>query len=259
MVQRSPWLPYYRPDPGARLRLFCLPYAGGGASVFNGWSRHLPAGIDVCAVQLPGRESRLAERPHERIEPLVEAAAEGLRPWIDLPFVIFGHSMGGRLGFELARCFRRDPGLHALHLVVSGARAPQLLRDEPLIHALPEAEFARELGRLNGIPQAVLANAELRELFLPILRADFAVVETYRYRAEEPLACSISAFGGLEDPKASREHLVGWAEQTTGAFNVHMLPGDHFFLQSQRTRLLEMLSGILGGGLPPSAPTDERG
>lgn len=240
----SPWLPYYRPKPEARLRLFCLPYAGGGASIFQSWRQQLPPGVELCAIQLPGRENRVSEAAFTRAEPLVATLAEELRPLLDKPFALFGHSMGARIGFELARRFEND-GIDAAHLFASAGVAPQLPRDKKPIHELEDREFAEELRRLNSVPEAVLENTELREIFFPVLRADFAIVETYRHTPGEPLSCPIAVFGGLEDDGVTREQLEGWKEQTRGAFTLRMFPGDHFFLQSQRGPLLRMLSRFL--------------
>lgn len=245
MSVRSPWLPYHRPDPRAELRLFCFAYAGGGASVFNPWRARLPAGVELCAVQLPGRETRLSETPFRRIEPLVEAVEQGLRPYFDLPFLLFGHSMGARVAFELCRSRRRRDASLPVHLIASGCRAPQIPRTDPHVHALPDDRFAEEVLRLGGVPAAVFENPELRELFVPILKSDFAVVERYEYREDEPLATPITAFGGTDDPKATRDEVEGWRAQTTKAFATRVFEGGHFFLQSRRDELLETLRPIL--------------
>jgi medium-chain acyl-[acyl-carrier-protein] hydrolase len=150
--------------------------------------------------------------------------------------------MGGLVSFELARLLRKNYGKSPVHLFVSGHRAPQVPDPDPPIHALPELEFLEELRRLNGTPEVVLENTELMQLLLPALRADFAVIETYAYKPESPLDCPITAFGGLQDPKVSYDDLKVWQEQTNAAFSLHMLPGDHFFLQSAQPLLLQLLS-----------------
>lgn len=247
MSSPSSWLPWFRADPAANLRLFCWPHAGGGASSYSAWRGKLPLGVELCAVQLPGRENRLAERPFERIESLVDAAALALGPYLDLPFALFGHSMGARIAFELARRLRDERGLVPLHLFVSGSRAPQVVRDEPELHRLEDAPFVAEVRRIGGMPDAVLADDELRALYLPILRADFTIVETYRYREGSPLACPITAFGGTADPRSTPDQLSGWALHTTSRLSVHMLPGDHFFVQSRREEVIALVSRTLSG------------
>lgn len=235
------WLAYREMNPRARLRMFCFPYAGGGASIYRGWAAPLPPEVEVCPVQIPGRESRLREQPYERLEPMIQALADLLPPYLDLPFVFFGHSMGAMISFELARELRRRGQALPLHLFVSGRQAPHLpLREKP-IHALPEAEFLEELRRLNGTPEEVLRHEELMKLLTPILRADFSVNETYAYAAEPPFDLGISAFGGLGDEEVSREGVEAWKEHTRGRFRVRMLPGDHFFITSARDLILESI------------------
>ncbi len=237
----NPWLAYHRPRQEARIRLFCFPYAGGGASIYHAWAQSLPPQVEVCPVQLPGRENRIREEPFRRMEALVEALAAGLAPLLDRPFAFFGHSMGSLIAFELARGLRREGRPGPVHLFVSGHRAPQLPPQDEPIHPLPDREFLDKVFQLNGTPEEVRTNPELRALFLPILRADFELCETYRYRAEPPLPCPLSAFGGLGDSHAPREELQAWQAQSQGRFVLRMLPGDHFFLTSAGPLLLKIL------------------
>lgn len=241
-VPAERWLAYREANPRARLRMFCFPYAGGGASAYRGWGASLPQEIEVCPVQLPGREGRLREQPFTRPEELIQAVTDALIPWFDLPFVFFGHSMGAMIGFELSRELRRRGRTLPLHLFVSGRRAPQLpTRDEP-IHDLPEPEFIERLRELNGTPEEVLQHAELMKLLTPLLRADFAVNETYNYTEEEPLEPGISAFGGLADSDVGRDDVEAWSIQTRGRFRMRMMPGDHFFLHPQKDLIIESVA-----------------
>lgn len=237
------WLFCPRPNPAARVRLFCFPYSGAGASAFAPWANVLPPTVELCAVQLPGREARLNEPAYTQLEPLVEALEAALLPYLrEKPFAFFGHSMGALLGFFLARRLRANHGLLPALLVASAHRAPQLADPNPPAYALPEPELIAELRRLNGTPSEVLEHAELLQLIMPILRADFEVCETYRYADEPPLACPITAFGGLQDPDVSREELDAWRAHTVGEFTLRMFPGDHFFLSSARQFVLGALA-----------------
>lgn len=251
----DPWLAGLRPNPRARLRLCCLPHAGGGASLYRRWADLLPQDVEVCPVQLPGREGRFREPAFTRMPALTQALAQALRPCLDRPFAIFGHSMGALVGFEVARLLRRHYGLEPAHLFVSGHAAPQLPPDHVAIHALPDEAFRQELRRLNGTPQAVLDHTELMETLLPTLRADFAVCETYAYEAEAPLGCPITAFGGLQDGRVSRSGLDAWRAQTSAAFHARMLPGDHFFAHTAQPLLVEMVARDLQ---PRDAPDGRR-
>ncbi|HEV8577568.1 MAG TPA: thioesterase II family protein [Thermoanaerobaculia bacterium] len=236
------WLAYREVKPHARVRMFCFPYAGGGASTYRGWGASLPGDLEVCPVQLPGRESRLRDQPFSRLDVMVPVIADALKPYLDLPFVFFGHSMGALIAFELSRELRRRGQTPPLHVFVSGRRAPHLPAREEPIHALPEPEFLVKLRELNGTPEEVLQHEELMRLLIPILRADFSVNETYAYAEEEPFDFGISAFGGLGDEEVNRDDVEAWRPQTRGRFRMRMLPGDHFFIQSGKDLVLEAVS-----------------
>ncbi|MFL5654926.1 MAG: thioesterase II family protein [Ktedonobacteraceae bacterium] len=237
----DPWIQFWQPKLQARLRLFCFPYAGGGASIFRTWSEILPPQIEVCPVQLPGRESRLLEAPFSHLFSLIEPLTQALLPYLDMPCAFFGHSMGALISFELVRYLRRQHGLSPVHLLVSARRAPQLIAPDPPIHHLPEPQFVEELRRLKGTPEEVLQTTELLQLLIPFLRADFALCETYLYTPGEALTCPVSVFGGLQDEEVSRDMLTAWREQTRGSFKLRLFVGDHFFLHAARASLLQAL------------------
>ncbi|WP_438041477.1 thioesterase II family protein [Sorangium sp. So ce128] len=242
---RDPWVGVPRANPAARLRLFCAPYAGGGSSIYSAWWRELPAHTELCAIKLPGREARMSEPPFERLTPLVQALATALEPWLTKPFALYGHSLGALVCFELARELRRRGAPLPRHLFVSGRRPPHVRGSDPL-HGLPEPEFLERIRRMGGTPDEVLRDPELLGLFLPVLRADFAVNEVEPFVPGAPLECPISAFGGLDDERAGRADLEGWRHHTRGAFRVEMFPGGHFFLRSAREPLLRSISAVLG-------------
>lgn len=238
----NPWFACPKLNPQASLRLFCFSYAGGRAAVFRAWPDDLPTTVEVCPVQLPGRGSRLRETPVTQLSPLVQAIVPALLPHLDKPFAFFGHCVGALVSFELARQLRRQYGLSPVHLCVSGCGTPQIPDPNPPIHALPESAFVEALRRRNRTPERILEHPEMLQLLLPILRADFALYETYTYTSEAPLDCPILAFGGLQDHAVSRERLAAWHEQTKASFLLRMLPGDHFFLHTAQPLLLRILS-----------------
>ncbi len=236
------WIAGRKPNPQARLRLFCFPYAGGAASVFRTWSDGLPTDVEVCPVQLPGRGTRLMEPPFSRLSLLVEALAEALSPLLDKPFALFGHSLGSLVSFELARQLRANHQVRPVRFFASAGPAPQVPHRGLPIHRLPEKEFAAELRRLDGTPAELLNHKELMDIVLPSLRADFALYESYKYSSGPPLNCPISTFGGLNDQRVKHDDLEAWREQTSVSFSIRMFPGDHFFLKTTQPLLLRALS-----------------
>ncbi|MDQ2882204.1 MAG: alpha/beta fold hydrolase [Actinomycetota bacterium] len=239
-MTRSPWTQVSRPRPAARLRLICLPAAGGGASRYRDWPAHLPDDVEVVSVQLPGRENRFNEPAIESMEPLVGQLLDGLAGHLVRPFALFGHSMGGLIAFELVRRLR-PRGLQPVHLVTSGCRAPHLRSRSPDWHTLPDREFIAAVEELGGIPPELLADRQFLDTMLPMLRSDCALTETYVCRPQAPLSCPVTAFGGLQDQEVFPEDVRAWSSHTTGPFRAHLLPGDHFFVNTARSDLLRLL------------------
>jgi surfactin synthase thioesterase subunit len=235
------WLVRYRQNAQASLRLFCISYAGGGASVFRQWPDALQPGVEVCCIQLPGHEYRLGEPPYTRVAPLVQALADAIYPYLDRPFAFFGHSMGALISFELARQLRRTHDRCPGRLYLAAYRAPQLPNPNIKIYHLPSEVFKVVL-RAEGIPEMILQNEELMQAMLPTLRADFELCDTYEYREEAPLGCPFSIFGGLEDVRISATDLEAWRIHSYAACSLSLLPGSHFFLHSAQGLLLAAIS-----------------
>lgn len=235
----STWVVRRKPWSGVRLRLLCFPWAGVGPAVYRQWADAVPPDIEVGAILLPGHEARLREAPFTRLEPLVDALAAGLRTHMDLPFAMFGHSMGALVAFHVA-CRLRDEGAgEPVHLFVSGRRAPQLPPRHPPIAQLADAQFVEEVRRrYRGISDEVLRYPDLLALLVPTLKADMAVIESYVHREGIPLECPVSVYGGVDDPEATPAELASWRVQTRGPLSVRMFPGAHFFVQTAQAELL---------------------
>lgn len=244
MPPPDPWLPFRKPRPSAKLRLFCFPYASGGASLYRAWPAALPADVEVCAVQLPGREGRIAEPPFTAMTKLVPAVADALTPYLDLPFALFGHSMGSIISFELCRELRRRKAPMPFQLIASGCHSPDL-PDRDVIHDKPDEVIFHHLGVLGGISKAALDNPELMAMVLPLIRADGSITETYVFTEEEPLDVPLTAFGGKRDPKATHETIEAWRPHSRGPVSTEYFPGDHFFLNSDRDQVVAAVSRIL--------------
>lgn len=233
------------PDPAARMRLICFPYAGGAASLFYSWQEHFPNGIQVCPIELPGRAARIGEPMPQSIAELVDRILDEAAPYFDRPVSLFGHSLGAIVAFELAKAIERKMNSPA-RLFASACRAPHVPRRRPSIHHLEDQEFIQALAKINGTPDEVLEHQELLHLLLPTLRADFRLSETYQYIPGRPLSCAITAICGQEDEFITRGDLVAWHSQTTGAFNLRMVPGAHFFLQPQANSIAKLVAGTIG-------------
>jgi medium-chain acyl-[acyl-carrier-protein] hydrolase len=246
---KSRWVSISPANGRSLARLFCLPFAGGGALAYHQWPNRILAGVEVARVHLPGREARLGEPLYRRLAPLVDTLVEELIPWIDRPFAIYGHSMGALLAFELARGLRHRYGLLPGHLFISGYRAPHLPSSELPFSHLPDLDFIKHIRQLGGVPDLVAENKELMEIFLPILKADIEMTETYVYREESPLECPLAAFGGLSDPKFDREQITAWDIHTSMKFSTHFFPGGHFFLNDSEPLVLDQINAQLAESL----------
>jgi medium-chain acyl-[acyl-carrier-protein] hydrolase len=240
------WLSRITPRRLARARLFCFPYAGVGGSIFRQWPAGLPDELDVCTVQLPGRANRLYEPAIPSIPTLVDALLSAMISHLDVPFALFGHSMGAVLAFEVARGLAFAGLPPPSHLIVSGRRPPHMPDVAPPLRHLPDPEFVAEINRrYGGIPSEILDSQEVLALLLPCLRADITALETHRPAQSLPLRCPISAFGGADDPMTPRAHLEGWRSETTGVFEVCVFPGSHFYLEPERGKVLAEVSATL--------------
>lgn len=254
----SLWLQRFTPRPQARARLFCFPHAGVGAAVYRPWAVSLPADLEMCAIQLPGRANRLNEPAITHLPELVSALVTVLQPHLDLPFAFFGHSMGAVLSSEVARALHATGAPTPRHLFVSGRRPPHWPNPDPLLHVLSDKDFVTEINRrYGGIPPEVAEHEELLALLLPALRADIHALETHLPPASRaPLACPVTVFGGSDDPLTPRAHLDGWRSETQGAFRVRVFPGDHFYLQAQKDPLLADVSATLAPLLAEIRPRE---
>jgi medium-chain acyl-[acyl-carrier-protein] hydrolase len=228
------WLVCPRVKPEAQSRLFLFPYAGGSVATFGRWMPELPDTIETWVAQYPGRGFRYNEPPAKDFGVMLDELYEATLPLSDKPYAFFGHSMGALFAFELTRKLR--PQI----LFVSGCGAPHVPDPNPPIHNLPDDEFIKSMQKLNGIPDEVMNNAELMQLILPSLRADFEVLENYRYTPNTPLPSPIVAFGGLDDSHVSREHLEGWVMHTND-FKSQYFSGDHFFINAEGKAVIDSI------------------
>lgn len=237
------WIRRFRPEPAAPVRLVCLPHAGGSATFFAGLPTMLGPDVEVLAVQYPGRQDRRAEPFAESMAQLTREVVAELLPWTDRPLALFGHSLGAVLAFETARGLEAA-GHGPAALFVSGRRAPSRQRPE-YAHRLDDDGLLREIRTLSGTDERVFDDEELVRMVLPAIRADYRIVENYRYEPGPPLGCPLTAFTGTDDPKVSADEAAAWREHTADAFDLVTLPGGHFFLTAHQERVAEVITSGL--------------
>jgi len=228
-----------------KIRLLCFPFAGGGVAPYFAWINHIRPEIEFLRIQLPGREARLGEAPFTELKPLVKELAIRLKPWMIPPFAFYGHSMGALIAFELIRTLRKAKEPLPIHLFVSSYRAPHLEDPDPVSPNIPETQFVERLQQYEGIPEALVTNSELMEIFMPILRADFNVLNSYEYTEAAPISCPITAFGGSSDPKISWNEILAWQLHTNNRFHSHLFKGGHFFINGVQSEMITFINMYL--------------
>ncbi|MBB5936680.1 thioesterase II family protein [Streptomyces zagrosensis] len=242
--QAQAWLPF-EAAPAARPRLYCFPNAGAGAASFAQWRALAVPGTAVCPVQPPGRAERFREKPHASLDALLDELTDALRGQFTGTYALYGHSLGALVAFELTRRLRREGEQLPVHLFVSGRAAPQLPDTRRALRDLPTAQLIGELARMGGTPDEVLREESLMSSLLPLIRADFAINETYTYREEQPLNIPLTAFGGQQDPRAEEAELAAWSLQTSAHFDLRMFPGGHFFINDNAGTLVKEMTALL--------------
>jgi pyochelin biosynthetic protein PchC len=244
------WFRCFRPVPGARARLVCLPYACGSASFYGPWSPGLPDGVELVAVQYPGHEDRIRERCLRNLRVLADRVAEAIGELDATPVLLFGHSLGAAVAFEVALRLP-DMGIRPAGLILSGRPAPQTVAEAPAPRT--DDELWAELASAGGTRPEVVRDQRLRRFFLPILRADYQMSTTYRWSPGDRVHCDVVAYRGVADKDAGHAAVARWAELTTGTFRIRDFDGGHFYLNPPNPGLAECLREDIAALLDPTA------
>ncbi|WP_394838602.1 alpha/beta fold hydrolase [Pendulispora rubella] len=254
-VQSSPWIPAGLPRAkDARPRLLCVHYSGKGASMFRDWPARLGDAAEVAAIQLPGREDRLRDKPIADIDTLLAELVPAVKPWVDAPFVLFGHCMGALLAAELAVALRRHCGVQPHALVLSSVIPSWQEKGSYDLSHLGDAALIRELRQRGSLTPKMLAEPALLTFILPSTRADSALCESIRAkgRPESPaLDCPLALYAGRTDSRFEPEALRAWEAMSTGPARLTVFEGDHGFLDANPDAVIDAVRAELpGGGCP---------
>ena len=256
LAQAMRWVRPYRLSPMPRWRLVCFVHAGGSASFFRDWAAALPDEIDLLAIQYPGREDRFGEPCLTSMDSLAEAASQALRGYADRPLALFGHSLGAVVAYEVAARLQRQ-GVAVGHLFASAHPAPQCQRGGQL-HSGPDQALLDDVQRLAGRPNPLLADPDLRGMFLPSLRNDYRIVETYGRAAPTPLDTPVTVFFPEQDPEVNLYEAQAWQAASHPPLQLRRWAGGHFYLVEQRQAVLDALAATLLARRPRTYPVPEE-
>lgn len=244
------WIRRLGPESPGAPRLVAFPHAGGSANVYLPLARILSPEMDVFGVQYPGRQDRMAEKLIDNVPELAEQIFHRLVTWTQHPLVLFGHSMGAIVAFEVARRLEQFGTVPLAGLVVSGRRAPSIQRDDDDVHLRDDRGVIAEIRSLDGTDQAFLQDEELLQMILPVVRNDYKTIETYRYQPGPKLRCPLTALLGEADPKAGFEESMGWRDHASGLFHLRSFPGGHFYLNGRMNDVGKEISSMVIVGQP---------
>jgi len=239
------WFVIPKPNINADLKLICFPYAGGNASIFMPWIKNLPSNVELVIVQAPGRGARMGEEAYSDMNDLIGDLIKVIPSVLNKPYILFGHSLGSRIAFELMNQLKKFDYELPQHFIASGSRGPHLKCTKESIYKLPQDEFIEELKSLNGTPKEIIENKELMELFLPLLKADFELADRYYYTGTSGFNCPISVFGGQDDTGISLSELNSWGDLFETDADINLFPGDHFFIDSQSSLIQQKVNAII--------------
>lgn len=225
--------------------LFCLPYAGGSSSIYYKWKEYLYKDIEIYPIELTGRGKRIKEPLFADIKNVTSDVLEQIEDKIkDTPYAFYGHSMGSLIIYELTHRIIELNAEPPVHIFFSGKKAPHLFKIDKRISHLPDNEFIQEIIKLGGTPKEIADNQELLHFFLPILRADFQLVETYKYVEKNKFDFDITIINGNKDDLTLQE-IIGWQEHTSKRTFFHMLEGDHFFINGKEKGITSIINNTL--------------
>ena len=243
-MNSTSWYLAYDKKPYARIRLFCFHHSGGAASMYYPWIKGLSSNIELIAIQLPGREGRFTEPLTDNLTEILGILTEGFNSYQDKPFFIFGHSLGGLLAYQFTKSLYQRYSFLPKKLIVSATKAPHLPFRMKHMSKLDGEALIEELKVYSGIDENILNDNELLQIFLPIIKSDFSISETYRHKNSCPLSCDILALSGKDDKTVSEREAQAWSEYTSGKFKHLSFSGGHFFIKEHHEEILKLINQI---------------
>lgn len=237
---KSPWISSIRNDD-VNYRLFCFPFAGAGSNVYRSWISDLSPEIDVCPIQLPGRENRMNEKAIDNVHDMASQIATEIEPYTDVPFAFFGHCIGALIAYELVVTMQKLNMNTPDHIYLSAFRSPEYTNPNRELYQLDDAEFKSEIKEYGGFSDYILNNDEIMKTIMPMLRADFALHENYRYPGNESVECPISLLCGDQDHIVKKEHMQNWSNVSNHDVNLTMISGGHFFINERKEDILNLI------------------
>lgn len=238
-VAHDPWVRRFHPNNDASIRLACFPHAGGSASYYFNVSRALASDCDVLSIQYPGRQDRRFETPLESVTKLADGAAAAIALWNDRPLLLFGHSLGATLAYEVAQRLRDSSDIRTIF--VSGRRAPSHHRTNEFVHRQSEQRLLETLRQMNGTAPLLLQDPEMVSALLPALRSDYRAAETYRDPKHPPLDVPIVTLNGSQDPEVTAEEIEAWQTHSTLPVEHHWFDGGHFYLNDHANEVIDLI------------------
>ncbi len=230
-----------------KVKLFCFPYAGGSSTIFSQWKKHLHEEIELRPIELAGRGKRTSEGFYNNLQETIQDVYQQIQIEImDSPYLLFGHSLGCLIAYELAQQIRMRKMPEPKHIFFSGQGAPDLRKkDRKKYHLMDELTFREEIVELGGTPPDFFEHPELVEMFLPLLKNDFKIAETYDLNGNiNAFDIDISILMGKDD-EFSAEQCDGWKNHTTGLCSIYHFNGGHFFIHNETERIIQIINSAM--------------
>ncbi len=228
------------------MKLFCLPYAGGGVATFR-LMRGKLSGVEVIPMCLPGRDQLFDQPPVDELGALVQLLAKRYIENVAEPYAIYGHSMGSLIGFELIRYVQRIGLRLPCHFLVGARGAPELSGEYERLSGLNDERFIAKIMLFGGFQEAIYENEALMNFIMPMLRNDFRMLDAYQYLHGAPLPVPITSFHGAQDATVRQEWVKAWEFETSAKYQHVTIPGGHFFVTDPHSPLFRHINELLNG------------